>query len=107
MGRAEVLMAEPVTLQLSGQQAALLAPILLQICGADKNQGDVTQGTPQHSLAGSSVSTPSSSESTLNSSSASPLGVIGDCVFSLDDLLNPKKRGSQAQNYGNVSLLHE
>ena len=104
-------MAEAVTLQLSGEQAALLAPILRQICGGDENQGDKTQGTPQRSLqrmAGSSVSTPSSSEST--STSASPLGVTGDCVFSLDELLNPKKRGtkgSKAQNYMNVSKLHK
>lgn len=103
------LMAEAVTLQLSGQQAALLAPILQQICGGDGNQEATAQVTPQRSLqrlTGFESLTPSSSEST--SSSGSPPG--GDCVFSLDDLLNPKKRGtkgSEAQNYMNVSdIVH-
>jgi hypothetical protein len=99
-------MAEAVTLQLSGQQAALLAPILQQICGGDpQNVGGTTPKRSLQRMAGSSVSTPSSSESTSNC--ASPLGVTSDCVFSLNELLNPKKRGtkgSEAQNYMNVSV---
>ena len=99
----ELLMAEPVTLRLSGQQAALLAPILEQMCGAEKNQGAIAQVTPQRSVQGmEGFHTPSSSRST--SSSGSTAG--DDCVFSLDDLLNPKKKrtkGSDAQKYLNVS----